>query len=118
MVNPVSSPGDPIFFLHHTWLDWLWAKWQAKDPEARLTDVGGNNRGVLGGVFGGPGAPGFGGGGGGFGGGGGGFGGGGGGGGFGGGGGNIPGVTPVNLTRPNDVPYVTPKTFDRGDGQD
>ncbi|KAK0631492.1 hypothetical protein B0T14DRAFT_532223 [Immersiella caudata] len=45
MVNPVSSPGDPVFFLHHAWLDWLWAKWQAKDPIARFADVGGNNRG-------------------------------------------------------------------------
>ncbi|KAK4444129.1 hypothetical protein QBC34DRAFT_309592 [Podospora aff. communis PSN243] len=89
MVNPVSSPGDPIFFLHHTWLDWLWAKWQAKDPEARHVDVGGNNKGVLGGVFGGPSAPGFGG-----------------GGGFGPpGGGGGGGFAPVNLTRPNDVPY-------------
>ncbi|KAK0657776.1 hypothetical protein B0T16DRAFT_386256 [Cercophora newfieldiana] len=96
MLNPVSSPGDPIFFLHHAWLDWLWAKWQAKDPKARLTDMGGNNKGVLGGVFGGPSSPGFG------------APGGPGGPGFPGGGApppNIPGgFTPVNLTRPNDVP--------------
>ncbi|KAL1852026.1 hypothetical protein VTK73DRAFT_9321 [Phialemonium thermophilum] len=44
MVNPISSPGDPVFFLHHAWLDKLWADWQAQDPAARLADVGGNNR--------------------------------------------------------------------------
>ena len=59
MVNPVSSPGDPIFFLHHAWLDRLWAKWQAEDPANRLKDMTGNNRGVLGGFPGGPSAPGI-----------------------------------------------------------
>jgi len=97
MLNPVSSPGDPIFFLHHAWLDWLWAKWQAQDPSARLRDIAGNNRGVLGGVFGGPSSPGFG------------VGPPPGGGGAGGGAGipTIPGggsFTPANLTRPEYVP--------------
>lgn len=60
MINPVSSPGDPIFYLHHTWLDRLWAKWQAKNPEVRFFEIGGNNRGRLLGGFpgGGPGFPG------------------------------------------------------------
>lgn len=44
MLNPVSSPGDPIFFMHHTWLDRMWSKWQDQDPAARLKDMGGNNR--------------------------------------------------------------------------
>jgi tyrosinase len=43
MMNPISSPGDPIFFLHHAWLDKLWADWQAQDPSSRLKDIGGNN---------------------------------------------------------------------------
>lgn len=57
MVNPISSPGDPIFYLHHTWLDRMWAKWQAQNPQVRLKEVGGNNRpnttvkGGLGGPF-------------------------------------------------------------------
>ncbi|KAK0641977.1 hypothetical protein B0T16DRAFT_431564 [Cercophora newfieldiana] len=25
MSNPISSPGDPLFFLHHAWLDQIWA---------------------------------------------------------------------------------------------
>ncbi|KAK1752742.1 hypothetical protein QBC47DRAFT_349568 [Echria macrotheca] len=81
MLNPISSPGDPIFYLHHTWLDRLWAKWQLVDPEVRLKDIGGNNRMNLGNWMGG-GAPA-------------------GGGGGGGGGGSF---VPVNLTRPWDVP--------------
>ncbi|KAK4226567.1 hypothetical protein QBC38DRAFT_480102 [Podospora fimiseda] len=45
MVNPVSSPGDPLFYLHHAWLDRIWAIWQAKDPEVRLQEIGGANNG-------------------------------------------------------------------------
>ncbi|KAK4168449.1 hypothetical protein QBC43DRAFT_360360 [Cladorrhinum sp. PSN259] len=43
MTNPVSSPGDPIFYLHHTWLDKLWAVWQSQDKEVRVKEIGGNN---------------------------------------------------------------------------
>jgi len=42
-MNPVSSPGDPIFYMHHAWLDMLWAKWQDASP-ARLKEIGGNNK--------------------------------------------------------------------------
>ncbi|KAK5653963.1 hypothetical protein OQA88_7639 [Cercophora sp. LCS_1] len=105
MVNPISSPGDPIFFLHHGWLDKLWAEWQEVDPVNRQKDIGGNNRQSLtGGGF--PGAPGGGFPGGGFPGGGGG---GGGGGGFPGGPPGGGGFVPVNLTRPDDVP--APKVY-------
>ena len=91
MMNPISSPGDPIFFMHHAWLDRLWAKWQAEDP-ARLQDMGGNNKANRsmgmpqgqnpfgpGGPSGGPddGMP---------------------------GGMPMPGFVPVNMTRPFDVP--------------
>ncbi|KAK4173962.1 putative tyrosinase [Triangularia setosa] len=44
MGNPVSSPGDPVFYLHHAWLDRLWAQWQDLNPEVRLREMGGNNR--------------------------------------------------------------------------
>lgn len=43
MQNPVLSPGDPVFFLHHTNLDRLWWKWQSANLTARLTDMGGQN---------------------------------------------------------------------------
>jgi len=67
LVNPQSSPGDPIFYLHHAWIDKLWWDWQARDLETRLTDMAGRNKqtgfgpgGFGGGGFGG--FPGFGGG--------------------------------------------------------
>lgn len=43
MQDPIASPGDPLFYLHHTWLDKLWADWQARDKSKRLTEIGGNN---------------------------------------------------------------------------
>jgi len=45
MGNGVSSPGDPLFYLHHTWLDKVWWDWQAKDKTKRLTEMGGTNIG-------------------------------------------------------------------------
>ncbi|KJA30004.1 hypothetical protein HYPSUDRAFT_1062598 [Hypholoma sublateritium FD-334 SS-4] len=36
-----SSPGDPLFFLHHANLDRIWAKWQSASPAARLVDISG-----------------------------------------------------------------------------
>ncbi|CAN9189060.1 unnamed protein product [Alternaria alternata] len=35
-----SSPNDPLFWLHHTQLDYMWALWQSRDP-ARLADISG-----------------------------------------------------------------------------
>jgi len=43
MLDPVSSPGDPLFYLHHTWLDKLWWNWQSIDLKHRLTDISGTN---------------------------------------------------------------------------
>ena len=43
MLNPISSPGDPIFYLHHTWLDKVWWDWQARNLSTRLTDISGSN---------------------------------------------------------------------------
>lgn len=45
MQNGVSSPGDPLFYLHHTWLDKIWWDWQAKDRANRVKDIGGTNIG-------------------------------------------------------------------------
>ncbi|KAF7536186.1 hypothetical protein G7054_g4736 [Neopestalotiopsis clavispora] len=50
------SPGDPVFYLHHSWLDLNWWKWQNLDLETRLTDMGGPNLPNVGG--GRPGGPG------------------------------------------------------------
>ena len=43
MVDPIASPGDPIFYLHHTWLDRLFWQWQSLSLPARFSDVGGGN---------------------------------------------------------------------------
>ncbi|KAI5820541.1 hypothetical protein BZA77DRAFT_257581 [Pyronema omphalodes] len=41
MTNPISSPGDPLFYLHHTFLDRVWWRWQALDKENRIKDIAG-----------------------------------------------------------------------------
>ena len=37
-MEPMTSPNDPIFFLHHCFIDKVWADWQAlqreQNPEA------------------------------------------------------------------------------------
>ncbi|OAA60345.1 amino acid transporter [Niveomyces insectorum RCEF 264] len=43
MLNVELSPGDPIFWLHHTYLDKLWWEWQSLNLSARLTDMSGIN---------------------------------------------------------------------------
>jgi tyrosinase len=43
MLDITCSPGDPIFFLHHSNLDRLWWEWQSMDLQARLVDLGGQN---------------------------------------------------------------------------
>jgi hypothetical protein len=30
MANVTSSPNDPVFFLHHSMIDRIWASWQAR----------------------------------------------------------------------------------------
>ncbi|KAF2666287.1 Di-copper centre-containing protein [Microthyrium microscopicum] len=37
MGDPFNSPNEPLFFLHHANLDYLWALWQEQDPK-RLSD--------------------------------------------------------------------------------
>ncbi len=36
----LASPGDPVFYLHHCWLDMLWAQWQLLNPGAAFVSSG------------------------------------------------------------------------------
>lgn len=45
MQNGVSSPGDPLFYLHHTWLDKVFWDWQARDRSVRVASITGTNVG-------------------------------------------------------------------------
>ncbi|KAM5522687.1 hypothetical protein FOXYSP1_16578 [Fusarium oxysporum f. sp. phaseoli] len=36
-----ASPGDPLFYLHHGFVDRLWWKWQSEDFGNRLYQLGG-----------------------------------------------------------------------------
>jgi tyrosinase len=42
MGNVFSSPGDPLFYLHHGGIDRVWAMWQDMDKPKRLREVSGN----------------------------------------------------------------------------
>ncbi len=35
-----ASPGDPVFYLHHCWIDLLWAEWQLANPGAPFVSSG------------------------------------------------------------------------------
>jgi len=39
MVDRYSSPGDPLFFLHHANLDRVWWQWQEQDLSVRMADI-------------------------------------------------------------------------------
>lgn len=41
MSDTFSSPGDPIFFLHHAQIDRLWSIWQRFDPSKRQHAISG-----------------------------------------------------------------------------
>ncbi|KAI0153122.1 Di-copper centre-containing protein [Xylariaceae sp. FL1272] len=43
MIDVQLSPGDPIFWLHHGYLDAVWWKWQTLNLTSRLTEIAGNN---------------------------------------------------------------------------
>ena len=43
MSDTLLSPGDPLFYLHHTYLDKLWWTWQQSDLPTRLSDISGPN---------------------------------------------------------------------------
>jgi len=35
-----ASPGDPVFYLHHCWIDMLWVRWQIAHPGAPFVSSG------------------------------------------------------------------------------
>lgn len=37
-----TSPGDPVFFLHHYYIDRLWWQWQTANPDSRMYDMSGS----------------------------------------------------------------------------
>ncbi|PWY66784.1 hypothetical protein BO70DRAFT_419105 [Aspergillus heteromorphus CBS 117.55] len=41
MADIKSSPGDPVFFMHHMYIDRVWWLWQRQDPINRLYDISG-----------------------------------------------------------------------------
>ena len=43
MINVQLSPGDPLFWLHHGWIDSLWWRWQVQDLATRIKDMTGPN---------------------------------------------------------------------------
>jgi tyrosinase len=43
MVNVQLSPGDPLFWLHHAWIDRLWWTWQKRNLDARVSEISGPN---------------------------------------------------------------------------
>lgn len=44
-MEPMSSPNDPVFFLHHCFVDKLWADWQALHPGESYQPVSGAGTG-------------------------------------------------------------------------
>jgi tyrosinase len=38
---PATSPNDPVFFLHHTQIDRLWAQWQDDNAPVRTNEYAG-----------------------------------------------------------------------------
>ncbi|TVY66761.1 N-acetyl-6-hydroxytryptophan oxidase ivoB [Fusarium oxysporum f. sp. cubense] len=41
LTDGYSSPGDPIFYLHHANMDRAWWSWQKRDLDSRLNDMSG-----------------------------------------------------------------------------
>ena len=42
MTDVDASPGDPVFYLHHNYLDRLYWQWQQLNPNIRLDLIAGN----------------------------------------------------------------------------
>ncbi|KAH7024584.1 uncharacterized protein B0I36DRAFT_249907 [Microdochium trichocladiopsis] len=44
MANAATSPADPVFFLHHQYVDWQWKRWQNAQPSRWQTISGCANK--------------------------------------------------------------------------
>ena len=42
MSDVAASPGDPIFYLHHAFVDRNWWAWQKANPKTRLGGIDGH----------------------------------------------------------------------------
>lgn len=42
MSDIYASAGDPMFYMHHNYIDRVWWKWQTANASSRLTDMSGN----------------------------------------------------------------------------
>lgn len=40
VMSTARSPGDPVFYMHHCWIDLLWARWQQAHPGAPFVSSG------------------------------------------------------------------------------
>jgi tyrosinase len=40
VMGGTASPGDPVFYLHHCWIDMLWVRWQIAHPQAPFVSSG------------------------------------------------------------------------------
>ena len=40
VMGGAASPGDPVFYLHHCWIDMLWVRWQIAHPQAPFVSSG------------------------------------------------------------------------------
>lgn len=40
VMSTAASPGDPVFYLHHCWIDLIWAQWQLLHPGAPFVSSG------------------------------------------------------------------------------
>lgn len=43
MSDIYASAGDPMFFMHHNYIDRMWWNWQVANASSRMFDVSGNN---------------------------------------------------------------------------
>lgn len=41
MAEVAASPGDPVFFMHHGFVDRMFQKWQEVNPRVRTTTING-----------------------------------------------------------------------------
>ncbi|CAI4211725.1 unnamed protein product [Parascedosporium putredinis] len=41
LTNALASPGDPVFYVHHAWVDKIWWDWQEADLDNRMYAIGG-----------------------------------------------------------------------------